>query len=302
MRLKTQWQQEYEGWRQRSLAELDLLYAWADGLYVKAGVGDGKAALLVVIGATSDGQKHGLAVESGERESVEAWLRVLRDLKGRGLPAPRPLVADGHLGIWGALAQLWPQTREQRCWNHKMVNVLDQVPRRHQPVVKAWLRRLMYAEPREACEQLRRQRVAQFRKLVPKAMETLERGLGASGDVLCASQGALEAPAHDQRDRVPLRGRAAPDHGRETLQAGRERMCADLEALGRGGEGVSQAERPALAATRGSGTDVRERSCRALETGHRLKPVYTPIDKSSASSSSWTWGAARHRAPHRECT
>jgi transposase-like protein len=175
VRLKAQWHQEYASWRQRPLDGLELVYAWADGLYVKAGVGDGKAALLVVIGATSDGQKHVLAVESGERESVEAWLRVLRDLKARGLRAPRLLVADGHLGIWGALAQLWPGCSEQRCWNHKMLNVLDQVPRRHQPVVKAWLRRMMYAETREACEQLRRQCVAQFRRLVPQAMETLER-------------------------------------------------------------------------------------------------------------------------------
>lgn len=175
VRLKAQWQQEYEQWRQRSLEELDVVYGWADGLYVKAGVEAGKAALLVVIGATSDGQKHVLAVESGERESVESWLRVLRDLQGRGLRAPRLMVADGHLGIWGALAQLWPTCGEQRCWNHKMINVLDQVPLQRQPAVKAWLRRLMYAATREECEQLRRQCVAQFRKLFPKAMQTLER-------------------------------------------------------------------------------------------------------------------------------
>ena len=175
VRLKAHWQQEYESWRQRSLDGVALVYCWADGLYVKAGVEDGKAALLVVIGATSDGQKHVLAVESGERESVESWLRVLRDLKARGLPAPRLVVADGHLGIWGALAQIWPQAGEQRCWNHKIINVLDQVPLTKQPAVKAWLRRLMYAETREACEQLRRQCVAQFRKVFPQAMQTLER-------------------------------------------------------------------------------------------------------------------------------
>lgn len=175
MRLKAQWQQEYERWGQRSVSELEVVYAWADGLYVKAGVAEGKAALLVVIGATRDGQKHVLAVESGERESVDGWLRVLRDLKARGLPTPRLLVADGHLGIWGALAQLWPSCAEQRCWNHKILNVLDQVPLKKQPAVKAWLRRMMYAETREDCEQLRRQCVAQFRKLFPKAMQTLER-------------------------------------------------------------------------------------------------------------------------------
>lgn len=174
-RLKAQWQAEYESWRQRSLEDLDVVYCWADGLYVKAGLEAGKAALLVVIGATSDGQKHVLAVESGERESIESWSRVLRELKARGLKAPRLLVADGHLGIWGALAQLYPTCDEQRCWNHKMLNVLDQVPLKKQPAMRAWLRKMMYAETREECERVRKQCVAQFRKLFPKAMQTLER-------------------------------------------------------------------------------------------------------------------------------
>lgn len=174
-RLKEQWCVEYESWRRRDLSELDLVYCWADGLYVKAGIEDGKAALLVVIGATSDGQKHVLAVESGQRESVESWARVLRDLKARGLKAPRLTMADGHLGIWGALAQVYPESDEQRCWNHKMLNVLDQVPLKKQGAVKAWLRKMMYAETRAACETERKKCVAQCRKLYPKAMEALER-------------------------------------------------------------------------------------------------------------------------------
>lgn len=175
VRAKAQWQAEYESWRQRSLDDLDVVYAWADGLYVKAGLEAGKAALLVVIVATSDGRKHVAAVESGERESIESWSRVLRQLKARGLKAPRLLAADGHLGIWGALTSIYPSCAEQRCWNHKFLNVLDQVPRKKQPAVRAWLRKIMYAETREAAERLRRQCVAQYRKLFPKAMATLER-------------------------------------------------------------------------------------------------------------------------------
>jgi transposase-like protein len=175
VRAKAQWQAEYEGWRQRGLEELDVVYAWADGLYVKAGLEAGKAALLVVIVATSDGKKHIVAVESGERESIESWSRVLRDLKARGMKAPRLLVADGHLGIWGALATIYPTCDEQRCWNHKLLNVLDQVPLKKQPAVRAWLRKIMYADTKPEAERLRRQCVAQYRKLFPKAMETLER-------------------------------------------------------------------------------------------------------------------------------
>jgi transposase-like protein len=175
LRAKAQWQAEYESWRQRSLQDLDVVYAWADGLYVKAGLEAGKAALLVVIVATSDGKKHVVAVESGERESIESWSRVLRDLKGRGLKALRLVVADGHLGIWGALATIYPTCDEQRCWNHKMLNVLDQVPLKKQPAMRAWLRKIMYAETKEQAEKLRKQCVAQYRKLFPKAMDALER-------------------------------------------------------------------------------------------------------------------------------
>jgi transposase-like protein len=175
VRAKAEWQAEYESWAQRSLDELDVVYCWADGIYVKAGLEAGKAALLVVIAATSDGNKHVVAVESGERESIESWSRVLRALKTRGLKAPRLLMADGHLGIWGALAQFYPGCAEQRCWNHKFLNVLDQVPLKKQPAVKAWLRKIMYAETREQAERLRKQCVSQYRKLFPKAMQTLER-------------------------------------------------------------------------------------------------------------------------------
>lgn len=175
VRAKAQWQAEYESWCRRDLSDLDVVYAWADGLYVKAGLEAGKAALLVVTVATSDGRKHVVAVESGERESIESWSRVLRDLKARGMKAPCLWVADGHLGIWGALATLYPSCAEQRCWNHKLLNVLDQVPLKKQPQVKAWLRKIMNAPTRQEAERLRKQCVAQYRKLYPKAMNTLER-------------------------------------------------------------------------------------------------------------------------------
>ena len=110
-RLRGKWQVEYEAWRTRRLDDRELVYAWADGVYVKAGLEREKAALLVVIGAMSDGRKEVLAVEAGYRESTESWAAVLRDLRDRGLEAPKLLVADGNLGIWAALAQVYPETR-----------------------------------------------------------------------------------------------------------------------------------------------------------------------------------------------
>src|SRR4029434_2959098 len=111
---KTGWQAEYEAWKRRRLDELEPVYVWADGIYVKAGLEKDKAALLVVLAALRDGRKVVLAVESGYRESTESWAALLRDLKARGLRAPRLLIADGHLGIWGALAAIFPEAKEQR--------------------------------------------------------------------------------------------------------------------------------------------------------------------------------------------
>ena len=132
VRLKASWQLEYEAWKQRRLDDLEVVYVWADGLYVKAGLEDTKAALLVMIGALTNGQKVVLAVESGQRESKESWGAVLRDLRARGLKPWRCTIADGHLGIWAALAEQQPMAAEQRCWNHRITNVLDAIPKKQQ--------------------------------------------------------------------------------------------------------------------------------------------------------------------------
>lgn len=174
-RLKVVWEAEYEAWRQRDLSDRELVYLWADGLYVKAGLERDKAALLVVIGALRDGTKEVLAVESGVRESTEAWRSVLRALKDRGLPSPKLTIADGHLGIWGALAEIYPESAEQRCWNHKLLNVLDQLPQRLHPEARALLVQLPYAETRAECERLKRRFVARYGRAYPKAVEAIER-------------------------------------------------------------------------------------------------------------------------------
>lgn len=174
-RLRAQWEVEYESWRSRRLADRELVYAWADGIYVKAGLEKDKAALLVVIGAMSDGHKEVLAVVPGYRESTESWLNVLRDLRQRGLQAPLLLVADGHLGIWGAVDQIWPETVQQRCWNHKILNVLDRLPKRVQTEARKRLTKIPYAPTRERALH-RRQRFAQrYASEFPDAVATLER-------------------------------------------------------------------------------------------------------------------------------
>lgn len=175
LRVKAEWQGQYDTWRQRELSDLEVVYIWADGIYVKAGLEDTKAALLVVIGALADGRKVILAVESGLRESTESWATVLRDLKARGLRAPQLTIADGHLGIWSALAQVYPTSAEQRCWNHKLRNVLDVVPEKQQPEVKLKLQAIAAADSEATCERLKAAFRRAYAKGLPKAVERLER-------------------------------------------------------------------------------------------------------------------------------
>jgi transposase-like protein len=174
-RLRAKWTLEYAAWRTQRLDQLEVVYAWADGLYVKAGLEDTKAALLVIIGALRDGRKVVLAVESGQRESKESWARVLRDLRDRGLRPWQVTVADGHLGIWAALTDVFPTSEEQRCWNHRLVNVLDHLPKQEWAAARAFLRKLPYAETRAECERLRDEFVARYGKRYAKAAETLTR-------------------------------------------------------------------------------------------------------------------------------
>jgi transposase-like protein len=155
VRLKERWQAEWEEWRRRDLDDLEVVYLWVDGVYVKAGLEKEKAALLVVIGGLSDGQKVILDVEPGYRESTESWSGVLRDLKGRGMNCPRLVIGDGHLGIWGALSNVYPDASEQRCWNHKVLNVLDKLPKKVQAQAKSELQKIVYSESLKEAEDRR---------------------------------------------------------------------------------------------------------------------------------------------------
>ncbi|ATB47581.1 IS256 family transposase [Corallococcus macrosporus] len=173
-RLKGKWQAEYDAWSERRLEERELVYAWADGVYVKAGLEKDKAALLVLVGAMRDGRKEVLAVVPGHRESKEAWLEVLRDLKARGLEAPKLLVADGALGLWAALPEVWPESSEQRCWNHKLANVLDKLPKKLQPEARQKLCAIPYAKSQAEAEKLRDGFKKRYGRWHPKAAEALE--------------------------------------------------------------------------------------------------------------------------------
>lgn len=174
-RLKAKWQLEYEEWKRRDLSGLEVVYLWADGIYVKAGLERDKAALLVILAALTDGRKIVLACESGYRESKESWSAILRDLKSRGLRLGKLTVADGHLGIWSALAEVHPEGKEQRCWNHKITNVLNAFPKKLRFEAAAQLKAMPYAKTKRACEKLRDAFIAKYEQHYPKAVQTLLR-------------------------------------------------------------------------------------------------------------------------------
>ena len=173
-RMKVGWAAEFEAWSRRPLEGREVVYVWADGIYVKAGLERDKAALLVVIGAMSDGTKEVLAVTSGYRESTQSWTAVFRGLMARGLGEPRLLVADGNPAIWAAAAQVWPGAEEQRCWNHKMRNVLDRLPKREQADAKELLRAIAYAPSQAEALEAREAFEKRYRPWYPKAVDILE--------------------------------------------------------------------------------------------------------------------------------
>ena len=145
-RLTSQWQDEAKAFNQRSLAGTDYVYVWVDGIHLKVRLEADKVCLLVLIGVRSDGRKELVALADGFRESAESWADLLRDAKRRGMAAPVLAVGDGALGFWKAVRDVFPDTREQRCWWHKIGNVLAALPKSAHPAAKRALAEIYNAE------------------------------------------------------------------------------------------------------------------------------------------------------------
>jgi len=152
-RLKDAWADEHTRWRDRDLSAKRYVYFWVDGIHVQARLEDDAQCLLVIIGATPEGKKELVGLVDGVRESAQSWKELLLDLKRRGLAiGPELAVADGALGFWKALAEVWPKTREQRCWVHKTANVLNKLPKSLQGKAKRALQDIWMAETRKNAE------------------------------------------------------------------------------------------------------------------------------------------------------
>jgi transposase-like protein len=174
-RLKRGWEAEYADWRQREWHGHEFVYLWADGIYVNVRAEE-RRCILVVVGCDVHGRKHFLAIEDGFRESAASWKAVLLGLKDRGLNAAKLAVGDGALGFWAALAEVYPTTREQRCWVHKTANVLDKLPKSLHADAKPALHEIWQADSREAAERAFDRFIATYQAKYPKAVECLVKG------------------------------------------------------------------------------------------------------------------------------
>ena len=149
-RLKDAWSEEHVRWSRRDLSAKRYVYFWADGIHVQARLEDDAQCLLVIIGATPEGKKELVGLVDGMRESAQSWRELLLDLKRRGLAvAPELAVADGALGFWQAIEEVWPKTRGQRCWVHKTANVLNKLPKSQHSKAKRALQEIWMAETKK---------------------------------------------------------------------------------------------------------------------------------------------------------
>jgi len=178
-RLKSVWADEYDAWRKRSLVGKEYAYVWADGIHFNIrleGPESNRQCILVLMGATRDGKKELIAITDGFRESKQSWKELLLESQARGLLVPPKLaVGDGALGFWAALREVYPATREQRCWVHKTANVLNKMPKTIQPKAKAMLHEVWMAESRAQAEKAFDLFLHSFSSKYPKAVECLEK-------------------------------------------------------------------------------------------------------------------------------
>jgi transposase-like protein len=175
-RLKAGWEAEQADWSRRSLEGKQYVYVWADGVHFNIRLEEDRQCILVLMGATAEGRKELIAIADGHRESEQSWLGLLLDVKARGLTIePKLATGDGALGFWKAIAQVYPNTREQRCWVHKTANVLDKLPKRLQAEAKQKVHAIWMAETREAAGDAFDLFIDTYQAKYPKATECLRK-------------------------------------------------------------------------------------------------------------------------------
>ena len=178
-RLTADWQRERDQFSRRSLKDTDYVYIWVDGIHFNVRLEEARLCTLVIVGVRVDGTKELVSITDGHRESTESWADVLRDLRRRGMKAPVLAAGDGALGFWGALSEVFPETKHQKCWVHKMANVMNALPKSAQPAARAALAEVRDAEDKEhatkAIERFKKDYEAKWPKAVEKVTKDAEQ-------------------------------------------------------------------------------------------------------------------------------
>ena len=200
-RLKADWKADLARWQGRDLSARRYVYIWADGIHIQARMEENAQCILVIIGATPEGKKELIGFQIGYRESTQSWRELLVGLQARGLAiAPKLAAGDGALGFWKALDEVFPGTRHQRCWVHKIANVLNKLPKSLQKNAKADLTEIWSAPDRAAAEAAVGVFAEKYQAKYAPAVTCLTKDRDAHARLLRLSRRALAASAHDQPD------------------------------------------------------------------------------------------------------
>ena len=286
VRLKQVWEQEFAAWGQRDLHGKRYVYLWADALYFNVRLEKDRPCVLVVVGATADGHKELLAIQDGERESALSWQHLLQDLKARGLTDNAFLaVADGALGFWKAVEEVFPGVRAQQCWVHKTANVLDKLPKRVRPDAKNMLHQMYMADTRRDAEDAYDRFLKLYGARHPKGSRVSGEGPRRAVHLLRLPGRPLGAPANHQPHRVHLRHRPPSYPADPWLWITNHHADHGLQAGHRGGEALASAQRPST-----HHPSRRRRHLRRWRTATqrgRLTPHGHPDALSSATPVTW---------------
>ena len=242
-RLTAGWQEDYDRWQRRDLSARRYVYIWADGVYLQARMEPEAECILVIIGATPEGRKELLGFHVGVRESAQSWRELLVDLKARGLAvAPEVAVGDGALGFWKALDEVFPSTRHQRCWFHKISNVSEQVPEIHAARPSSpTCSDIHHAETKAAALAAIETFKEKYGVKYAPAVDLPDQGHRGAAGVLRLPGRALGPPAHVQPDRKRLRHRPPSHRAHQGRAVAEDREADGLHPRARGREEMAHA-------------------------------------------------------------
>jgi putative transposase len=268
-RLTQQWQADHKAFGERDLTGSDYVYVWADGIHLRIRLSEAKSCVLVVMGVRADGTKELIAMADGYRESAESWADLLRDSARCGMRAPVLAVGDGALGFWKALAEVFPETRHQRCWVHKTANVLNALPTSAQPGARKSLQDIYNAEDRERAVTAVALVREDLRCEVAQGGPEDHRRRRRTADVLRLPCGTLGSPAYDQSHRIDLRNGAAADQGHQGCRQRGRRSRDGLQARRIRPGPLASGQRTSPRRPRASRSPLRTRPSRRTPRAHR---------------------------------